>query len=101
MLALLHIRIANASRSNKWLHVHPGSAMQDLDIYTKLFVMLFAEMVHRWNSGVLYRRSCYISKFRHISTDSVCSPDCHSDNNCVEESRGMYILSLFYVKSIL
>ena len=46
-------------------------------------------MVHRWNSGVFYRRSCYISNLCHTSTDSVCSLDCDSDSNYSWENKGI------------
>ena len=67
-----------------------------MQLHNVIVLFVFsAEMVYRWNSGVLYRGPCPISNFCYSSTDNVCNLDCDSNNNCDGKVRGM-ILTIFY-----
>ena len=56
-----------------------------------ILFFLYVEMVHRWNSGVFYRRSCSISNFCYSSTDNVCNLDCDNNRSCDGKNNGVLL----------
>ena len=67
------------------------SKVKPCGICVFLFYILFIshiEMVCRWYSGVLLRRSCWSSNICHISTDSVYTTNNSSGGGCFGKSEG-------------
>ena len=62
------------------------SMVRSCSICAFLFITSHVEMVCRWYSGVLLRRSCWSSNICHISTDSVYTTDNSSGGSCTWES---------------